>query len=405
MKAVEHHTRTAWVLLYVRRWLTAPLQLPDGSLTVRDHGSPQGSAISPLLANLFMHYAFDAWMARTYPAVTFERYCDDVVVHCRSQAQAEAVRDAISARLAEVGLELHPVKTRIVYCKDANRRGSAEFEEFTFLGYTFRPRLAKTGAGAFFVSFSPAVSRAAVVRIRRTIRSWRIHRRSDLTFPEIVAHINLRVAGLDRLLRAVLQIRPLRGVARDQHHPHAVGPPEIQIDEAQPETCLGRLGSTIDDALGEAFDKAAKLLGLPYPGGPAIEAAARRGDARRFALPRPLLGRPGADFSLSGLKTALRLAAEEVGAASASDVDDSRRPSRPPWSTSSATVRRTRWRCSPPRSRLRTSRIPRRRQLLGDRRRCRRQPGHPHRPCRRRRRATVSAWSRRRHGSAPTTAS
>ncbi|HZM65693.1 MAG TPA: group II intron maturase-specific domain-containing protein [Nakamurella sp.] len=134
-------------------------------------------------------------MARTYPAVTFARYADDVVVHCRSQAQAEAVRDAISARLAEVGLELHPVKTRIVYCKDANRRGSGEFEEFTFLGYTFRPRLAKTGAGAFFVSFSPGVSRAAVVRIRRTIRSWRIHRRSDLTFPEIVAHINLRVTG------------------------------------------------------------------------------------------------------------------------------------------------------------------------------------------------------------------
>ena len=195
MKAVEHHTRLGWVLLYVRRWLTAPLQHPDGSLTVRDHGSPQGSAISPLLANLFMHYAFDAWMARTYPAVTFERYCDDVVVHCRSQAQAEVVRDAISARLAEVGLELHPVKTRLVYCKDANRRGSGEFEEFTFLGYTFRPRLAKTGAGAFFVSFSPAVSRAAVVRIRRTIRSWRIHRRSDLTFAEIVAHINLRVTG------------------------------------------------------------------------------------------------------------------------------------------------------------------------------------------------------------------
>src|SRR5664280_1052625 len=181
MKAVEHHTRLAWVLLYVRRWLTAPLQHPDGSLTFRDHGSPQGSAISPLLANLFMHYAFDAWMARTYPAVTFERYCDDVVVHCRSQAQAEVVRDAISARLAEVGLELHPVKTRLVYCKDANRRGSGEFEEFTFLGYTFRPRLT---AGEKLTKNAPApvlASRAAVVRIRRTIRSWRIHRRSDLT--------------------------------------------------------------------------------------------------------------------------------------------------------------------------------------------------------------------------------
>ena len=195
MKAVEHHTDEAWVRLYVRRWLTAPLQHPDGSLTVREQGSPQGSAISPLLANLFMHYAFDAWMARTYPTVTFERYCDDVVVHCRSRAQATLVRDAIGARLAEVGLELHPVKTKIVYCKDANRRASGHVEQFTFLGYTFRPRLAKTRAGDFFVSFSPAVSRAATVRIRRTIRSWRIHRRSDLTFPDIVAHINLRVTG------------------------------------------------------------------------------------------------------------------------------------------------------------------------------------------------------------------
>ena len=195
LKAVSHHTALAWVLLYVRRWLTAPLQHPDGSLTVRGRGSPQGSAGSPLLANLFMHYAFDAWMARTYPDVTFERYCDDVVVHCRSLAQSVLIRDAIGARLAQVGLELHPVKTKIVYCKDANRRGSAEFEQFTFLGYTFRPRLAKTKAGNFFVSFSPAVSRDAVVRIGRTIRSWRIHRRSDLTFPEIVAHINLRVTG------------------------------------------------------------------------------------------------------------------------------------------------------------------------------------------------------------------
>ena len=195
MKAVEHHTDLAWVRLYVRRWLTAPLQQPDGSVTGRDRGSPQGSAISPLLANVFMHYAFDAWMARAYPGVTFERYCDDVVVHCRSQAQAELVRGAVGARLADCGLELHPVKTRIVYCKDANRRESAQFEQFTFLGYTFRPRLAKTAVSDFFVSFSPAVSREATVRIRREIRSWRIHRRSDLSFAQIVSHINQRVSG------------------------------------------------------------------------------------------------------------------------------------------------------------------------------------------------------------------
>jgi RNA-directed DNA polymerase len=157
-----------------------------------------GGVVSPLLANLFMHYAFDAWMARACPAVTFERYCDDVVVHCRSKARAEFIRDKIAARLAECGLELHPVKTRLVYCKDSGRSGSSEHEQFTFLWYTFRPRLAKSRAGHFFVSFSPAVSREALTRIRRTIRGWRIHRRSDMTFAEIVDHINTYVAGWGR---------------------------------------------------------------------------------------------------------------------------------------------------------------------------------------------------------------
>jgi group II intron reverse transcriptase/maturase len=123
LKAVAHHTDQKWVLLYVERWLKAPLQRPDGTLVARDRGSPQGSAISPLLANLFMHYAFDAWMCREFPAVRFERYCDDVVVHCRSEGQARLVRDAIAKRLAECGgLQLHPDKTRIVYCKDGKRR-------------------------------------------------------------------------------------------------------------------------------------------------------------------------------------------------------------------------------------------------------------------------------------------
>src|SRR6478609_5025764 len=137
MKAVEHHTRLPWVLLYVRRWLTAPLQHPDGSLTVRDHGSPQGSAISPLLANLFMHYAFDAWMARTFPAVRFERYCDDIIVHARSERQALQLRAMIASRLADCGLQLNEHRTRIVYCKDDDRRRSHEHTSFDFLGYTF----------------------------------------------------------------------------------------------------------------------------------------------------------------------------------------------------------------------------------------------------------------------------
>ncbi len=126
LKAVERHTDARWVLLYVTRWLEAPVQQPDGTLAARDRGTPQGSAVSPVLANLYLHYAFDMWLAREYPGVAFERYCDDAVIHCASQEQAVMVRDALAARLADVGLELHPGKTRVVYCKDADRRGDHE---------------------------------------------------------------------------------------------------------------------------------------------------------------------------------------------------------------------------------------------------------------------------------------
>ena len=195
LKAVEHHTDQRWILLYVRRWLTAPIQQSDGVLVERDRGTPQGSAISPLLANLFMHYAFDAWMAREFPSIPFERYCDDVVVHCGSERQARMVRDAIAARLAQVGLEMHPDKTRIVYCKDADRRDTHEVTSFTFLGYTFRPRLAKNKWGKHFVSFLPAVSRDAVVAMGREIRSWHIARRSDKSLDDLARMFNSIVQG------------------------------------------------------------------------------------------------------------------------------------------------------------------------------------------------------------------
>jgi RNA-directed DNA polymerase len=195
LKAVEHHTDQRWILLYVRRWLAAPIQQSDGSLVERDRGTPQGSAISPLLANLFMHYAFDAWMTREFPNIPFERYCDDAVVHCGSERQARLVRDAIAARLAQVGLELHPDKTRIVYCKDDDRRGDHEVTSFTFLGYTFRPRLAKNKWGKHFVSFLPAVSRDAVVAMGREIRSWHIARRSDKSLDDLARMFNSIVQG------------------------------------------------------------------------------------------------------------------------------------------------------------------------------------------------------------------
>ncbi len=195
MRTVAKHTTLKWILLYVDRWLKAPLQLADGTLTMRDRGTPQGSAISPLLANMFLHYAFDSWLAREHPYVSFERYADDAVVHCASKAQALHVLKAIEERMAQVGLELHPDKTRIVYCKDADRAGSYEHEQFDFLGYTFRPRLSKSRHGHFFVNFSPAVGTNAKKSIGVEIRSWRINRRSDKTLGDLARMFNPIVQG------------------------------------------------------------------------------------------------------------------------------------------------------------------------------------------------------------------
>jgi len=195
LKAVARHTDAKWVLLYVARWLKAPMRQTDGTLAARDRGTPQGSAVSPVLANLYLHYAVDMWLAREHPGVAFERYCDDAVIHCSSQEQAVMVRDALAVRLAEVGLELHPDKTRVVYCKDADRRGDHEATSFTFLGYTFRPRLAKNRWGKHFVSFLPAVSKDAVKAMGREIRSWHIARRSDKSLTDLALMFNSIVQG------------------------------------------------------------------------------------------------------------------------------------------------------------------------------------------------------------------
>lgn len=197
VKAVEAHTDhdTRWVVLYVKRWLAAPLQLPDGTLQERERGTPQGSAISPVLANLFMHYAFDRWLTREFPVVRFERYADDAVIHCVSSRQAHTVLAALHERMAEVGLELHPDKTKIVYCKDSNRRGVFEHTSFTFLGYTFRPRGTRRADGVQFTSFLPAISKAALKNISAEARSWRLHRRVNSDGDEIARLINSKVRG------------------------------------------------------------------------------------------------------------------------------------------------------------------------------------------------------------------
>src|SRR6516225_9418184 len=161
LQAVRKHAKERWMVLYIERWLKAPVQEEDGQLVPRAKGTPQGGVISPLLANLFLHYAFDRWLAANYPQVQFERYADDVIVHCRTERQAQELRAAIAERLRACGLALHPEKTKIVYCKDDLRRRTYRNEKFDFLGYTFQPRRSKNRKGKFFINFSPAVSNKA----------------------------------------------------------------------------------------------------------------------------------------------------------------------------------------------------------------------------------------------------
>jgi len=194
-RAVRKHAKEKWMVLYIERWLTAPMQEGDGQLVSRDKGTPQGGVVSPLLANLFLHYAFDLWMQRNYPQLRFERYADDGIVHCRTEKQAQEVRAAIARRLQECRLELHPEKTKIVYCKDDDRRGTYAQEKFDFLGYTFRPRSSKSRKGKHFINFSPAISQKANKAIRRAIRKWKLPRRSDKSLEDLSRMFNPIIQG------------------------------------------------------------------------------------------------------------------------------------------------------------------------------------------------------------------
>lgn len=195
MRAVRRHTDCKWVLLYIGRWLQAPVCMPDGTLVSREKGTPQGAVVSPLLANLFLHYAFDRWMSRYHPNIPFERYADDIICHCRSEAQARLLRQTLEERFSRCKLQLHPQKTRIVYCQDVNRRGRHPERQFDFLGYTFRPRRARNRAGTLFVSFGPAVSGKAATAMRQQMRRWQLHHRNDLALMDVVERVRPILLG------------------------------------------------------------------------------------------------------------------------------------------------------------------------------------------------------------------
>lgn len=196
LRAVKHFTSCRWVLLYVERWLKADVQLPDGSLQRSETGTPQGGVASPLLANIVLHLAFDQWMLENFPAIHFERYADDIVVHCRSHEQLVWIRGQIERRLARCKLELNAEKTRVVYCKDSRRKQACECYSFDFLGYTFRPRSARDRQGEFFVSFSPAISPKASKTLRQKVRrDWRLVSRSHLSLNALARWLNPMIAG------------------------------------------------------------------------------------------------------------------------------------------------------------------------------------------------------------------
>ncbi len=196
LKALEKHTTCKWVTLYIKRWLTAPLQREDGALIERDRGTPQGGVVSPVLSNLFLHYTFDVWMMRTHPDLPWCRYADDGLVHCRTEDEAFAVKAALQARFAACGLEMHPDKTKIVYCKDSNRRGSYPNTKFDFLGYEFRPRRAHAKSrDILFVSFSPAVSRRALKAMRARTRQLAIRNQTHRDLEELARFFNPILRG------------------------------------------------------------------------------------------------------------------------------------------------------------------------------------------------------------------
>ncbi len=195
MEMVKRHTKKEWILLYTQRWLVAPFQMEDGTVVERTSGTPQGGVISPILANLFLHYVFDDFMVKEFPSIPWTRYADDGIAHCVSLKQAKYLKRRLQERFIAYGLELNLEKTRIVYCKDDDRKGNHEHTSFDFLGYTFRPRLAKNKCGKFFVSFLPAIGEKAKKAIRKEVRSWKLQFKTDKDLWDIANMFNKKIQG------------------------------------------------------------------------------------------------------------------------------------------------------------------------------------------------------------------
>jgi len=196
LKAVKKHTDNQWVILYLERWQKAPLQMPDGTLIERTKGVSQGGVTSPVLSNLFLHYVFDVWMEKYHPGKPWCRYADDGLVHCRSEEEAQQLFVSLKHRFEVCGLELHPVKTKIVYCKDGRRKNSYPTTKFTFLGYDFRQRRTlNRKTKEVFQSFNPAVSKTAEKSMRAHIRTLGLRNRTSLSLEEIADILNPILRG------------------------------------------------------------------------------------------------------------------------------------------------------------------------------------------------------------------
>jgi len=197
MELLEQHTKEKWVLMYVERWLKAGVEQEDGSIIARTKGTPQGGVVSPLLSNIYLHHAFDTWMATSYPNLPFERYADDIVIHCNTKAAAEQLLEQLALRMHQFELTLHPEKTKIVYCKNYHRNDTHDNESFTFLSYSFQPRTIKTkfGKPRLLVVFSAAICNAAKTSIRAAIKEVLPTQWSTQSLEWFASKLNPKIRG------------------------------------------------------------------------------------------------------------------------------------------------------------------------------------------------------------------